>query len=128
MDNIRVNQPRVSALPDQKKLIDSQAGSETSTKSSDSTAAIAQSEGKEIAAAANKEQKVEEAVQKLSDYMQSSQRSLQFNYDKDAGKAVITVLDKETQEVIRRIPDEVAIDLARNLNEEGKVSLFNTKV
>lgn len=82
----------------------------------------------EVAAEAEKEQQVEDAVQKLSDYVQKTQRSLEFNFDEDAGKSVITVLDKDTNEVIRRIPDDVALDLARKLNDGDKVSLFNIKV
>lgn len=70
----------------------------------------------------------QEAVKKLNDYVQNVQRSLEFDFDEEAGKSVITVVDRSTKEVIRQIPDEIAVELARNLNEEESVSLFSTKV
>jgi flagellar protein FlaG len=68
------------------------------------------------------------AVQKLNDYVQNVHRSLQFDFDEDAGMSVITVVDRDTKEVIRQIPDEVAVELARNLNGSDPVPLFSTKV
>lgn len=69
----------------------------------------------------------QEAVKKLNDYVQNVQRSLEFNFDEEAGKSVVKVIDSSTNEVIRQIPDEVAVELARNLNEDNSVSLFSTK-
>ena len=71
--------------------------------------------------------KLEEAVSKLNDYVQSTQRDLQFSYDEGAGRQVVTVLDRETQQVIRRIPDEVVLNLARKLNDEEPVRLFTAQ-
>ena len=73
------------------------------------------------------QKKVDEAVSKLNDYVQSTQRDLQFSYDEDAGRPVVTVLDRETQQVIRRIPDDVVLNLARNLNDEEPVRLFSAQ-
>lgn len=139
MDNIKINQSPVviASVADKegvakaKAKAKAQTGIKAEPDPLKPTEAERSKEGKTVAAVANpadKEQEVQEAVQQLSDYIQKSQRSLQFNYDKEAGTAVITVLDKDTQEVIRRIPDDVALELARNLNNEGEVSLFNTKV
>lgn len=72
-------------------------------------------------------EETQEAVKKLNDYVQNVQRALKFDFDEEAGKSVITVLDSSTKEVIRQIPDEVAVELARNLNAEETVSLFSTK-
>lgn len=74
-----------------------------------------------------RQKKVDEAVSKLNDYVQSTQRDLQFSYDEDAGRPVVTVLDRETQQVIRRIPDDVVLNLARNLNDEEPVRLFSAQ-
>ncbi len=68
-----------------------------------------------------------EAVTRLNDYVQSIQRDLSFEFDESSGKTVITVLDRKTQEVIRQIPDEVALRLARNLQQDEPLSLFNMK-
>lgn len=72
-------------------------------------------------------QQAKEAVTKLNEYVQSVQRDLQFNLDDSSGKTVIQVLERSTQEVIRQIPDEVAIKLAHNLQSDEPLSLFNAK-
>jgi len=60
---------------------------------------------------------VEEAVQALNDYVQSVNRDLQFSVDDASGRTVIKVLDAETQEVVRQIPSEEVLALARHLRE-----------
>jgi flagellar protein FlaG len=71
---------------------------------------------------------VEQAVTKLNDFVQTVQRNLQFNLDDASGKTIITVVDKETSEVVRQIPDDVAIRLAQDLQQSEPLSLFNAKV
>lgn len=62
--------------------------------------------------------RVEQAVEQLNDYAQSLQRDLRFSIDEDLGQAVVHVVDRSTQEVVRQIPNETAIELARNLKEQ----------
>ncbi len=76
---------------------------------------------------ASKEE-VEKAVTKLNDFVQNVQRNLQFNLDDASGKTIITVVDKQTSEVVRQIPDDVAIKLAQDLQQSEPISLFNAKV
>tara|TARA_R110001592_G_scaffold287609_1_gene556459 strand:- start:2267 stop:2641 length:375 start_codon:yes stop_codon:yes gene_type:complete len=71
---------------------------------------------------------VENAVTKLNDFVQTVQRNLQFNLDDASGKTIITVVDKQTSEVVRQIPDDVAIKLAQDLQQSEPLSLFNAKV
>lgn len=71
---------------------------------------------------------VEEAVANLNEYVQSVQRDLQFRLDDNSGKTVITVYDRTTEEVVRQIPDDVALRLARDLQQDEPISLFNAKV
>jgi flagellar protein FlaG len=71
---------------------------------------------------------VESAVTKLNDYVQSVQRNLQFNLDDESGKTIITVVDRDTSAVIRQIPDDVALKLAQDLQQDEPLSLFNAKV
>ncbi|RMF18482.1 MAG: flagellar protein FlaG [Gammaproteobacteria bacterium] len=71
---------------------------------------------------------LKEAVSNLNEYVQSVQRDLKFQLDDASGKTVITVVDRQTEEVIRQIPDEVALRLARNLQDDQPVNLINTKV
>jgi flagellar protein FlaG len=65
-----------------------------------------------------------EAVEELNEHVQTVQRKLQFSIDEESGRTVIKVLDPESKEVIRQIPPEEAIALARNLDrlaEEGMI-------
>ena len=66
--------------------------------------------------------KIEQAVARLNDYVQSLQRDIVFSIDQDSGRSVVRVVERGTQEVIRQIPSEVALRLARNLqNHKGGV-------
>jgi flagellar protein FlaG len=75
----------------------------------------------------DRRQQVESAVKRLNEYVQSTQRGLKFDYDEEVSQTVITVVDSSTNEVIRQIPDEVALELARSLGADSSFSLLNVK-
>ncbi|HHO69378.1 MAG TPA: flagellar protein FlaG [Gammaproteobacteria bacterium] len=66
---------------------------------------------------------VESAVSQISEFVQNLQRDLQFSVDEDSGRIVIKVIDSETNEVIRQIPPEDALRLARDLGSAGSLIL-----
>jgi flagellar protein FlaG len=74
------------------------------------------------------EAQVKEAVSKLNDYVQSTERTLDFQVDEDSGKTVIRVFDKASSELIRQIPNELALELAQNLNDDEPLLLFSAQV
>ena len=51
--------------------------------------------------------------------MSTNRRSLRFQVDEEGGRTVITVLNPHTQEVIRQIPSEELLSLARAFEELG---------
>jgi len=61
-------------------------------------------------------EELDEAISQLNDSLQNVQRNLEFSVDKDAGRIVINVTDKETDEVVRQIPSEEVLELAKNLH------------
>lgn len=69
------------------------------------------------------------AVSQINDYVQTLQRNLQFTVDEATGKDVVTIVDRVSEEVIRQIPSEEALELARRLaeNKETGVQLISTK-
>lgn len=73
-------------------------------------------------------EELDDAVSQLNDFVQNVQRDLQFEVDNDLGQAIVKVVDQKTQEVIRQIPDEVALRLAENLQQDEPLTLFNIKV
>lgn len=68
------------------------------------------------------EETVNSAVEKLTEYAQSVQRDLVFEVDEK--QTVITVLDRETQDVVRKIPSDLALRLAKSLEQNGVVNLL----
>ncbi|MDC0663836.1 flagellar protein FlaG [Marinobacter sp. SS21] len=71
---------------------------------------------------------LDDAVSRLNDFIQNVQRDLQFEIDHELGETIVRVVDQQTQEVIRQMPDEVALRLAENLQQDEPLTLFNLKV
>ena len=63
----------------------------------------------------------ETAVKDLRQRAQNLQRSLQFSIDESSGRTVIRVVDRETQEVIRQIPEQEVLALAARLKTSAGV-------
>lgn len=61
-------------------------------------------------------EQVQKAVENLKQAAQSSSANLQFSVDKDTGETVIRVIDGGTKEVIRQIPSEEVLQLAKSLD------------
>ena len=93
--------------------------------------------------AAESRQVVEKAIAHLNDYVQSVQRDLEFSLDEGSGETVVRVIDRTTQKVVRQIPSDVALKLARNLklqeqqgysaesrpgSSAGAIGLINTRI
>lgn len=68
---------------------------------------------------------VQQAVAQMNEYIQTTQRDLRFSIDKESGETIVKVLDRQTEEVIRQIPDEIFLRLARNLNVDEPVHFFS---
>jgi flagellar protein FlaG len=77
--------------------------------------------------ALSKEQ-VQDAVSRINEYVQQSERTLDFQLDEDSGKTIISVYDTQSSELIRQIPSELALELARKLNDEEPSLLFSAQV
>ena len=73
-------------------------------------------------------EKVKEAVSRIKEYVQQTQRTLDFELDETSGKAIIRVYDKASSELIRQIPSELALELAQRLNDEESSILFSAQV
>lgn len=58
-----------------------------------------------------------QAVSDVNELFQASSRSLEFNIDEDSQQMVIQIKDSQTKEVIRQIPSEEVLKLAKHLDE-----------
>ena len=70
---------------------------------------------------------LQDAVTQLNDHVQNLQRSLLFTVDEESGKDVVTVVDIETDEIIRQYPSEEVLVIARQIaaNKEDVLNLFS---
>ena len=126
MNNINASETSRAVVADTKSVRSSQS-SEAATLSTqrgnslpvntDSSDAVRKASAKD--ARQSSERSVEQAVEQLNDYVQSLQRDLKFSVDRDLGRAVVHVVDRNTDEVIRQIPNETALRLARNLKDQN---------
>ncbi len=76
-------------------------------------------------AAVDKLEAVARAVQSLNDYVQSIGRDLSFSVDEELQKTVVKVVESSTGKLVRQIPDEVFLDLARRLNDDSGFRLID---
>lgn len=65
---------------------------------------------------ASKEQ-VQEAVEQIKEVTDNLAQNLQFSIDEDTGTTVVKILDSQTQEVIRQMPTEEALSIAKALDK-----------
>ncbi|ACK45936.1 flagellar protein FlaG [Shewanella baltica] len=61
--------------------------------------------------------KLNQLATDLSDMMSMMRKGLAFKVDETSGQAVVTVLDRDTGDVIRQMPSEEALALAEKLSE-----------
>jgi flagellar protein FlaG len=54
-----------------------------------------------------------EAVENINQFVNSQGRTLNFSVDEESGKPIVKVIDFETKEVIRQIPSEEVLTMAK---------------
>lgn len=70
---------------------------------------------------------LQSAVKEIQDFVQSLQRNLEFSVDDSTGQVVVKVVARDSGEVIRQIPSETALELAKSLHDVNSL-LFDEKV
>lgn len=68
------------------------------------------------------EKALETAAKAVDEYLQQSSPDLQFFVDKETGMYCVKVVDSENQELIRQVPSEEALKMAKRLREMGSTS------
>ncbi|AAW86356.1 MULTISPECIES: flagellar protein FlaG [Aliivibrio] len=62
-----------------------------------------------------KKEALHKAVEELNEYVKSMDRGLSFRLDEESGRQVITVFEVSSGDIIRQIPDEKMLEVARDL-------------
>lgn len=73
------------------------------------------------------EEALSEVVRNLNNLTQMVRRELQFSLDDDGNRMIVKVIDSETDEVIRQIPPEEVLVIARHLKESLEGGLFKER-
>lgn len=58
---------------------------------------------------------VREAIKEVQQSVANNSTSLQFSIDRATGRTIVSIIDAETKEVVRQIPTEEVMKLARAL-------------
>ena len=69
---------------------------------------------------------LKQAVERMNNEMQDANRGLRFSVDDESGRIVVKVVDTDTDEVIRQIPAEEMLALAR-MASSGDGHLFDVE-
>ena len=70
---------------------------------------------------------VDDAVKEIKAQLESVGRDINFSVDDELDIVIITVSDKDSEEVVRQIPSKEIVELARH-NEDNKGLLFREEV
>ncbi|WP_440875612.1 flagellar protein FlaG [Thalassotalea sp. PLHSN55] len=62
-------------------------------------------------------QQLEKVAQQLQDFVGEMNRGLEFSVDKDSGRDVIKVIDKNNGELVKQFPSEEVLTLVAKLSE-----------
>jgi flagellar protein FlaG len=71
--------------------------------------------------------RLDQAIRIMNERMEDGGRGLAFKIDNSLNRPVVTVTNQETGEVVRQIPNEVIIRMARSI-DQTKGNLLNAKV
>jgi len=63
----------------------------------------------------------EEFQKKLQDALKENNLSLEFSKDQELNKMIIKIVNSETKEIIRQIPPDVALKIARIVSAELRI-------
>ena len=61
-------------------------------------------------------QEVEQAAGKIKEFLNPSSESLEFSVEHDSGRVLVRVVDAQTKQVIRQMPSEELLAIARGLD------------
>lgn len=62
---------------------------------------------------------VERAIERIAELARSTQRGIRFAVDEGSGRTVITVINAATNEIVRQIPEEEVLAIARALRAQN---------
>ncbi|TWX69909.1 flagellar protein FlaG [Colwellia demingiae] len=104
-------------LPVSNSSITLQSADEVQTDKRAAEAAIKVSDAEQKNKALMTSEQLEKVAQKLQDFVGEMNKGLEFSVDKDSGRDVIKVIDKNSGDLIKQYPTEEVLDLVAKLSE-----------
>ena len=106
------------AAPNVQRTMDSvQVSATTASSTASQTASVQTVNAVQQTSTPPSMEQLKQAVDEINKSMQASSRGLQFSIDKDIQQTVVKVVDQQTKEVIRQIPSEEAIVIAKSIDQ-----------
>jgi len=73
-------------------------------------------DAKDVQDTQDKGQQLDQAVKAVSDFIKQANNSLAFSVDDESGTTIVKVIDNDTKEVIKQIPSEEMLAIAKALD------------
>lgn len=113
-----VNQAPISPLISDRALSASTPPSVTRNAAPAQSANPVNTTGKSSNASdASSRNQVASAVDKINQVIQASSQGVEFSINNDFNRLIVKVVDQQTNEVIRQIPSEEVLEIARSLDK-----------
>ena len=121
MADMAGNLPPVTTAPARTAASSVPGSSTTSTSISVETGKVAPTGGQPLPVPVPEVPKadLDRALEQLTRMARESRRNLRFSVDESSGRTVITVINAATDEVVRQIPSQEILELARNMKQLG---------
>lgn len=74
-----------------------------------------------------RDEPLDNVVAQMNEHFQMEQRDLRFNVDEESGLTIIRVVDRKTGDLIRQIPEDIFLQLARQVKEHEPIQLINVQ-
>lgn len=91
------------------------SGSATEIAQSSTPSNVTQAAVQDTKKSADSRNELDKAVKDVSEFVKTANNSLQFSIDDDLGVTVVKVIDTGTKELIRQIPSEEMLSIAKAL-------------
>jgi flagellar protein FlaG len=109
-------QPTVVSLPPQGSLAVSNATRELRTPSNEKASQISEALQSPLRVQQPDRNTVEAAARSVREFVQPINSNLEFSVNDDTGQLVVRIIDRSTKEVIRQMPSEEMLALAKALD------------
>ena len=119
-DNMNIS----AAVPPQSQQAPQATASQASRSAVQDAAATQQADKVETEQTVLSAEELKASIDQLNAFMKEGQRSLAFSVDDSSEEVVVKVVDTDTQEIIRQIPNEEALKLKQHI--EGMLGLLLT--